>query len=164
MSDEHDRRDFLKVAASGTAASLAGCVSSDGDEESVDSTETALDETPTETTIQTTEESDTATVMAAVQPEQEKLESMQSDITSRVQNGSINQTQAQLEFQRRRAELFAESARSFQQHLSETPMTLEAAKAESGAFLVSGPSDALVTLLTDNRVEALIPAADFESV
>ena len=43
-------------------------------------------------------------------------------------------------------------------------MSLEDAKADSGAFLVSGPSDALITMLTDSRVEALIPAADFESV
>ncbi|MFC7075411.1 twin-arginine translocation signal domain-containing protein [Haloarcula halophila] len=164
MSDEHDRRHFLKFAASGTVASVAGCVSSDGDEESIDPTETDLDGTPTETSVQTTEGSDTATVTAAIRPDPAKLQSIRTEITERVQNGSINQTQAQTEFQRRRAELLTESAESFRSYLSETPMTLEDAKADSGAFLVSGPSNALVGMLTDNLVEALIPAANFENI
>lgn len=156
MADSHDRRTFLAAAAAGTAASVAGC---SGSGEETDTTPTELQTTEVPTTAEPS-----AQVMAAVRPDRSEIRAVEEELKARVRNGSINRSQAQQEYRQRQTELLAESAESLRQRVADSELTIDDEKPDSGAFLVSGPSAALVDLLTADEVDALLSAAEFESV
>lgn len=144
MFDDTGRRRFLQLAGTGTAASMAGCsalsnhngAGGDG--------------------------SEPATVTLAVQPDQQSLQELQSEIQSRVQSGELDRMQAQQAFQRRRAELTRTAVDAFRNRTGNVSVNVDDAVARFGVLRVSGDPAALIETLSFEEVSGLFPAATFE--
>ena len=142
MFDDTGRRRFLQLAGTGTAASMAGC--------SALSNHNGGDG------------SEPATVTLAVQPDQQSLQELQSEIQSRVQSGELDRMQAQQAFQRRRAELYGSAVDTFRNRTGNVSVNVDDAVARFGVLRVSGDRAALVETLSFGEVSGLFPDATFE--
>jgi hypothetical protein len=142
MFDDTGRRRFLQLAGTGTAASMAGC--------SALSNHNGGDG------------SEPATVTLAVQPDQQSLQELQSEIQSRVQSGELDRMQAQQAFQRRRAELTRTAVDAFRNRTGNVSVNVDDAVARFGVLRVSGDPAALIETLSFEEVSGLFPAATFE--
>ena len=146
------RRRFIELAAGSSAVALAGCGDLQGalggeEAESVD--------VP----------SGEASVTAAIEPDEEALAELEADVMERVEEGEIDQMEAQAEFQEGQRELIAEAGESFESSLeSDTDVTVEDSIAEFGAYLLTGEPAELIGLLSLETVGALVPAAVFEGI
>jgi hypothetical protein len=144
MFDDTGRRRFLQLAGTGTAASLAGCSAlSNHDGGGGESAE------PT-------------TVTLAVQPDQQSLQALQSEIQSQVQAGELDPQQAQAEFQRRRAELTRNAVDVFRNRTGNVSVSVDDTVTQFGVLLVSGDPAALIETLSFEEVSGLFPASTFE--
>ncbi|MFB6195264.1 MAG: hypothetical protein ABEI80_03770 [Haloplanus sp.] len=140
MFDDTGRRRFLQLAGTGTALSLAGCnapASHEGGGE-------------------------TATVTLAVQPDQQSLQELQSELRSKVQAGELSRMEAQAEFRSRRIQLTREAVDAFRNRTGNVSITVDDTVAEFGVLLVSGEPAALISVLSYDEVSGIFPASAFE--
>jgi hypothetical protein len=146
MFDDTGRRRFLQLAGTGTAASMAGCSAlsnhNDGGAGG--------------------EETEPATVTIAVQPDQQSLQELQSEIQSQVQSGELDRMQAQQTFQRRRAELTRSAVDTFRNRTGNVSVTVDDTVARFGVMRVSGDPAALIETLSFEEVSGLFPTSAFE--
>jgi hypothetical protein len=148
MFDDTGRRQFLQLAGTGTAASLAGC--------------SALSNHQGEGGEGGGGGAEPATVTLAVQPDQQSLQELQSEIQSQVQSGELDPQQAQAQFQRRRTELTRDAVGSFRNRTGNVSVSVDNTVAQFGVLLVSGDPAALIETLAFEEVSGLFPAATFE--
>jgi hypothetical protein len=145
MFDDTGRRRFLQLAGTGTALSLSGCSAlsnHDGDGGAGG-------------------DGESATVTLAVQPDQQSLQQLQSEIQSQVQSGELDRMQAQAEFRRQRIELTRAAVDSFRNR-SNVSVSVDDTVADFGVLLVSGDPAALIETLPLAEVSGLFPASTFE--
>jgi len=146
MFDDTGRRRFLQLAGTGTAASLAGCSALSNHNDGGAGGDGA----------------EPATVTLAVQPDQQSLQELQSEIQSQVQSGELNQMQAQREFQQRRAELTRNAVGTFRNRTGNVSVSVDDTVAQFGVMRVSGEPTALIETLSFEEVSGLFPASAFE--
>jgi len=147
MFDDTDRRQFLQLAGTGGALSLAGC--------------SALSNHDGSGSGGAGGGGETATVTLAVQPDQQSLQQLQSEIQSKVQSGELDRMQAQAEFRRRRIELTRDAVGTFRNR-SNVSVSVDDTVSEFGVLLVSGDPAALIETLSLGEVSGLFPASAFE--
>jgi hypothetical protein len=151
MFDDTGRRRFLQLAGTGTALSLSGCnalSNHDGDEAAGGASDT--------------DGADARTVTFAVRPDQQSLQTLQSEIQERVQSGELDRTEAQAEFRSRRLELTTEAVDAFRNRTTGASMTVDDAVSQFGVVLVSGDATALIDALAFEEVGGMLPASAFE--
>jgi len=147
MFDDTGRRRFLQIAGTGTAASLTGCSalsnhdSGDGDGEG---------------------NIEPATATLAVQPDQQSLQELQSEIRSQVESGELDRMEAQSEFQRRREELTRDAVDTFRNRTGNASVSVDDAVSEFGVLRVTGEPAALIETLSFEEVNGLFPTSTFE--
>lgn len=146
MFDDTGRRRFLQLASTGTAASLAGCSALSNHQGDGGGGEGG----------------ETATVALAVQPNQQSLQELQSEIQAQVQSGELDPRQAQAEFQRQRTELTRNAVDSFRNRTGNVSVSVDDTVAQFGVLLVSGDPTALIETLSFEEVSGLLPASTFE--
>jgi hypothetical protein len=148
MFDDTGRRRFLQLAGTGTAASMAGCSALSNHNGGGAGGDDA--------------ESESATVTLAVQPDQQSLQELQSEIQSQVQSGELDRMQAQREFQQRRAELTRDAVDTFRNRTGNVSVSVDDTVAQFGVMRVSGEPAALIETLSFEEVSGLFPASAFE--
>ncbi|SDZ76390.1 Tat (twin-arginine translocation) pathway signal sequence [Haloplanus vescus] len=141
MFDDTSRRSFLQFAGVGAAASMAGC-SSLGNHEGGNA--------------------EPATVTLGIQPSQESLQELQSDIQSQVQSGELSRMEAQQRFSQRRMELTREAVGSFRNRTGNVSVSVNDAVEDVGALRVSGDPAALIETLSFEEVSGMFPASVFD--
>ena len=146
MFDDTGRRRFLQLAGTGTAASLAGCSAPSNHNDGGAGGDGA----------------EPATVTLAVQPDQQSLQELQSEIQSQVQSGELDRMQAQREFQQRRTELTRNAVGTFRNRTSNVSVSVDGTVAQFGVMRVSGEPAALIEALSFEEVSGLFPASAFE--
>jgi hypothetical protein len=154
MFDDTGRRRFLQLAGTGTAASLAGCSAlsnHDGGEGGGGSGGGNGNGN-----------GETATVTLAVQPDQQSLQELQSEIQTRVQSGELDPQQAQAEFRSRRMELTRDAVDTFRNRTGNVSVSVDDTVAQFGVLLVSGDPAALIETLSFAEVSGLFSASTFE--
>lgn len=174
MDDYHSRRRLLQFAGTGVAASIAGCnalqdgdgtpTGTGADEGTTESQDGGGDGGTTESGGDDEGSGDGAQRLSlAVQPDQETLRQRQAEIQSQVQNGSMNRTAAQQEFQSAQADLIADAVSAFEDRSTdETGVSVEESLPEAGVLLVSGSPADLVATLEFDEVNALLSAGTYE--
>lgn len=161
MVEFTDRRQFLQLAGTGTALSLAGCGGSQPD----DSGESTAELTNSETPAQTTGTPEDATVTVVVQPDQQALQQRRSEIQSQLEGGNVSQREAQQQYRSAQAELTREAANTFTQRVSEMDaLTIDESITRFGAFLVSGAPAALIEVLSLQVVQGLFAESVFSDI
>ncbi|MFD1635045.1 hypothetical protein ACOZ4L_04810 [Haloplanus ruber] len=152
MFDDTDRRRFLQLAGTGTALSIAGCSAlsnQDGDGEAGAGGDGGT-------------EAEMSTVTLGVQPDEESLQELQSEISSRVESGELGRREAQQEFQTRRAELTGAAVDRFRNRSANMSVSVDETITEFGVLLVTGEPAALLDTLGFDGVNGLFPASVFE--
>lgn len=135
MTNEHDRRRFLQITGTGTAAALAGCaafnpLSDDGDE-------------PDDV------------VTAAVGPDPEEIE----DLIEAVEEGEMDATEAQ----QREQELIDEATEAFEARVEDdSDLTIEESSGDIGLYQIDGSAEAIVSALREGAVSSLHRAAAYD--
>ena len=146
MEFNTNRREFLALAGTGTAASLAGCNSLQ------DSSE------PTEDAS-----GGRATVTVALTPDQQKLQQRQREIQSELQAGNISRSEAQKQFRTAQNDLRSKAATSFSSRVgSKSNLEIENSIDRLGVFLVSGSAAGLIESLSFDEVNALLSEETFQ--
>ncbi|WP_251343231.1 hypothetical protein [Haloplanus halophilus] len=148
MFDDTDRRQFLQLAGTGTALSMAGC--------------SALSNHGGDAGAGGEGGSGRATVTLGVQPDQESMQQLQSEIRSRIESGEIDRMEAQQEFRTRRMELTREAVSQFRNRTGNVSITVDDTVDQFGVMLVTGRPAALVESLGFEEVNGLFPASVFE--
>lgn len=148
MFDDTGRRRFLQLAGTGTAASLAGCSALSNHQSGGDAGGGG--------------ESEPATVALAVQPDQQSLQELRSEIQTQVQSGELDPREAQAEFQRRRTELTRDAVDTFRNRTGNGSVSVDDTVAQFGVLLVSGDPAALIETLSFEEVSGILPASTFE--
>lgn len=152
MEFESNRRRFLELAGPTTAAALAGC-----------SSLTGSGPEQTETASSTDAQTETRTVGASVQPDQQALRERQAEIRSELQSGNVSRAEAQQQFRRAQNELRAQAMASFRDRIDGMPaLSIEDTVDQFGLFLLSGPASALIDTLSIDGIAGLLPQATFE--
>jgi len=144
MFDDTDRRQFLQLAGTGTALSMAGCSALSNHDGS--GGEGA---------------GETATVTLAVQPDEQSLQELQSEIQSQVQAGELDRMQAQAQFRERRMELTRDAVDRFRNR-SNVSVSVDDTVAQFGVLRISGQPAALIDTLGIEEVSGLFPESAFE--
>jgi len=169
------RRRLLTAGGSGTALTLAGCLSFGDDDANGDADSVNGDESPTMSQDGSGEFS--ATVVADVPEEeaqaiQEELQSRREEIRQQVQDGEIEQSEAQTQMQEAQASaqedrlaLLEESVGSIQDHVGGVDdLAVTESAGDSGIVLVGGAARPILELLGRDRVAGLVSAAQFEEL
>jgi hypothetical protein len=169
------RRRLLTAGGSGTALTLAGCLSFGDDDANGDADPPNSDESPTMSQDGSGEFS--ATVVADVPEEeaqaiQEELQSRREEIRQQVQDGEIEQSEAQTQMQEAQASaqedrlaLLEESVGSIQDHVGGVDdLAVTESAGDSGIVLVGGAARPILELLGRDRVAGLVSAAQFEEL
>jgi len=186
--DDVSRRRLLTVGGSGTALTLAGCLSF-GDES--DANGDTADGDPVTTTANGNPSSNngtdapdaqgdgeyTVTVAANIDQEsareiQQELQSKQQEIQQQVENDEISQEEAQTQMQEAqqaaqeaRLELVREAVGTLEEHLSGTEGIAAAETvADSGLLLVSGGPAQVLDLLGLEETAGLLAESEFEAL
>lgn len=148
MFDDTGRRKFLQLAGTGGALSMAGCSALSDHNGSGGAGDAG----------------ETATVTLAVQPDQQSLQQLQSEIRSQVQSGDLDRMQAQAVFRRRRIELTRDAVDTFRNRTDtgNVSVSVDDSVADFGVLLVSGDPAALIETLSLAEVSGLFPADTFE--
>ncbi|MFC4438311.1 MULTISPECIES: hypothetical protein [Natrialbaceae] len=135
MINEYDRRRFLRITGTGTAAALAGCaafnpLSDDGDE-------------PDDV------------LTAAVGPDPEEIE----DLIEAVEEGEMDAREAQ----QREQELIDEATEAFEARVEDdSDLTIEESSGDIGLYQIDGSAEAIVSALREGAVSSLHRAAAYD--
>lgn len=150
MFDDTDRRRFLQLAGTGTALSMAGC-SAISEQMGDDSEGGSGDDT-----------ADPETVTIGVQPDEQALQELQSEIQSQVESGDLDRTEAQAEFREGQTELTADAVETFRNRTGNVSVSVDDSVNQFGVLLVSGAPSNLIGTLSLDEVSGLFPASVFE--
>lgn len=150
MEFDTERRRFLTLAGTGASLSIAGCASlQDGGPQAEDDGTTG-------------EIGETATVTVALEIDREALRQLQAELGQQLQNGTINQTEAQQELRRAQAELIADAIESYRNRISDDDsITIDETADQLGIMLVTGTPRALIGTLSTAEVRGLLPEGTF---
>ncbi|SFC48517.1 hypothetical protein SAMN05444422_10938 [Halobiforma haloterrestris] len=162
MDTHPTRRRLLQLGGAGATASLAGCTQFDLGQSDDSGTETDT-ESAAELEVDREPDMDPEDgITAIVQPDQEEFEALEAEIREEIESGDLEQMEAQVEFQRRQAELTAASAAEFESEFGDDDdLSIEAGIAEAGAFLLDGSDERLVDTLRNGEVDGLIPGEEY---
>ena len=158
------RRRVIHLSGAGASLSVLGGYSATDDEEGTDdeSNDTTAEDDTDEDDTETTD--DQATVAIGVTVDQEEFAEIQEEIFEQVQEGEIDQIEAQAELEEAQLELLAESMAVLEDHAAETDeLTISDTQPEIGLALVDGAPAALIETLNIEEVAALIPSEEFEA-
>ena len=145
-----DRRRFLQLAGTGATVSLAGCNALQGG-----------DGQPAADTDDGPE--GTATVTLAVAIDQEAMRQRQMELQEKLQNGTINQTEAQQQLRAIQTELVGDAIETFRERADgDDSLTIDDTEEQLGILLVSGSPASLIDTLSDDVVRGLLPETTFE--
>ncbi|MDS0300357.1 hypothetical protein NDI76_16545 [Halogeometricum sp. S1BR25-6] len=152
MDFETDRRQFLELAGTGTALSLAGCSALQDD---------AAQQT---TTTGAGESGDgSRRVAVTVQPDQQKLQQRRQEIQSELSSGNVSRSEAQQQYQTAQQELLTQAVDSFRQRADSTSnLSVVGAVEQFGIILIAGAPAALIDSLSFETVNALLPQETFQ--
>ncbi|ELZ04366.1 hypothetical protein [Natrialba aegyptia] len=159
MTDFTTRRRVLQLTGVGATTSLAGCSQFDMLQNESDGGDEFELETDVEPAIDPADG-----ITASVQPAREDLVALEQEVRDEAGEDATRQELATM-YEERQTELFQERSAEFESAmLEDDDVSLEAAVAEQGAFLVDGPDDRLVELLRAEEVDALLPGSEYELV
>ena len=160
MSSPLSRRRLLAVGSTGTTFALTGRLAADDDD--VDADDDTGEETGDDAGDET-ESNGEATVAVAANVDEEDFAELQEEIMAKVEEGEIDQVEAQADLEDAQLELIAESIDALEAHAEETDaLTVTETEPELGLALVDGESAELIAALDLESVAALIPAAQFD--
>lgn len=146
MFEDTDRRRFLQLAGTGTALSMAGCSAiseqMDGDGGS--------------------DAAEPMTVTLGVQPDEESMQELQSEIQSQVESGELSRMEAQTEFREGQTELTADAVETFRNRTGNVSVSVDDTVDQFGVLLVSGAPSDLIGTLSFEEVSGIFPASVFE--
>jgi hypothetical protein len=146
MFEDTDRRRFLQLAGTGTALSMAGCSAISEQIGSSDDGSGA----------------ESATVTLGVQPDEQSLQELQSEIQSQVESGELDRMEAQAEFREGQTELTADAVDTFRNRTGNVSVSVDDTVDQFGVLLVSGDPSELIGTLSFDEVSGLFPASVFE--
>jgi hypothetical protein len=149
MFDDTDRRRFLQLAGTGTALSLSGCSALSNHDGDAGAGGDGSGGEP-------------ATVTLGVQPDEESIQELQSEIQSQVESGELGRMEAQQEFRTRRIELTKDAVDRFRNRPGNVTVRVDDTVGEFGVMLVTGSPAALVETLGFEEVNGLFPASVFD--
>lgn len=156
MDFDTDRRRLLKLAGTGTAASLAGCGALQSQNDDPTGTGTAGADG-------TADGSGRQRVAVSTPADQQALQQRQREIQSALSSGNISQTEAQRRYRTAQSELRSAAIDSFRERAeSLSGLTIVDAIEQFGVLLVAGPPAALIRTLSFDSVNALLPEATFQ--
>ncbi|WP_181692688.1 hypothetical protein [Natronomonas sp. LN261] len=142
---EHGRRRFLKTASVGMTAAIAGCGSSE-DAPAQSSTE------------------DRVTVTVGIEPDRDAIQTSQQELISEVEAGNVTQAEAAEQFSEERSKILAEAATEAQERLESNGAEIEAVDEEASLLRATGDPAALVGILTDDRISAILEASAYDEL
>ncbi|MCL9817356.1 hypothetical protein [Natronocalculus amylovorans] len=157
------RRRFLELTGTGAVLSLAGCMGSDdetpdiqdGEEDGADTSDDGDAESVVEEGM----------VTAAVEPDEEAIAELQQEIQQDVEDGEIDEEEAQIALQEAQMELMAEALAAFEDTAGGIDgLTIVDSIDEVGAILLDGEAEAILETLTYDEVSALLPGELFDEV
>ncbi|RQG96636.1 hypothetical protein [Natrarchaeobius chitinivorans] len=141
------RRRAIQLGGTAAALALTGRTAADADDESED------DSDP----------NDEYTIGISVGVDRDDLTEMQAEIVERLEEGEIEENEAQEELEEGQLELFEAAIEEVESHLEETDhVTVVDAAPGSGLVLVDGEPAALIEALEIDEVLALVPEEQFE--
>lgn len=147
------RRQFLAMTGVGAGMSVAGCNG-------------LIDDGPAQTGDGETGGGDGSTRRATlvVQPDQQAMQAAERNATQQIDSGDGNQTAAVQQFQETQRELVGEAVEDIETAIDDGSVTIEDREEQVGALLVSGPAGAMIDLLSNESVGALVAEATFEQL
>ncbi|MFC7323279.1 hypothetical protein ACFQMF_01665 [Halorubrum rutilum] len=158
MTDGTNRRSFLAVTGTSTAAALAGC-SGGSPSQTDDGNETTANDDESEAEAPDPTEATQATLTIQVQPDQEALTTAQEDLQEQIEEGELTRQEAQEELQSTQAELTAEAVRAYEETAADADgVSVEDAGPEYGLLRVNAPAATFVRGLQDGDVSAVLPS------
>ncbi|NGM69034.1 hypothetical protein G6M89_08410 [Natronolimnobius sp. AArcel1] len=163
MESNPTRRRLLQLGGVGATASLAGCSQFDIPGSEDDSESEPQTESEAELEADTEPDIDPADgITAVVQPDQEALQQAQQEVMAELEEGDLDEQEAQMELQQRQVELISSHAAEFESSMSDDDeVSIEAGVAQEGALLIDGPDERLMSLLRDGDVSGLMPGAEY---
>lgn len=154
MDFDTDRRGLLKLAGTGTAASLAGCGALQDQSQNDD---------PTGTGTAGADGSGQQRVAVSTPANQQALQQRQQEIQSALSSGNISQAEAQKRYRTAQSELRSAAVDSFRDRAeSLSGLTIVDTIEQFGVLLVAGTPAALIRTLSFDSVNALLPEATFQ--
>lgn len=140
MSNPPRRRRFLQLTGTGAVAAIAGCADSFPNLEGGDDDDEYADYTT-----------------AIVGPSQQEIRDLRSDVA----DDEIDD----MAYQRETSQLFQDAIDEFETHVEESDeLTIEAAKAEMGLYVVDGSDDTLMTTMNEGIVAQLQPGSAYNAI
>ena len=156
MDARPPRRRFLQLAGTGAVASVAGCSALDQD-----GTDPEDDDGGDDTRQAAAE----FVVTAAVDIDEAELEEAQAEIQQAVEDGELDQQEAQVRAQETQAELIADAVEAFEQHVADTEsLTVRETAEQAGVALIEGHAKALIEVLTADEVVGILAEEEFEAL
>ncbi|MFB6109413.1 MAG: hypothetical protein ABEJ60_00865 [Halodesulfurarchaeum sp.] len=147
MDLEPKRRRFLELAGTGMTLSLAGCSAP----------------SPSGTRAATEEIGERVTVTLALEIDQQALQNVRRRLTQKLQNGTINRTEAQKQFYAAEENLLKEAASAFRDRIAGLDsIAVTKSAPRIGVLLVSGTPAALIETLSYQEVRGLFPEGTFQ--
>ncbi|WP_126661594.1 hypothetical protein [Haloterrigena salifodinae] len=143
MTDGHPRREFLGIAGTGVAASLAGC-------------------SQLEALTQSDEGSSDA-VTVAVSPDRKKLEQLNEELQSAVQSGNMSQQEAGQRAREEQRNLTEEAATEFEDSVGDSEITVEESAPEFGLLRVTGSDEAIMSALREGEISGIYPGDQYDA-
>lgn len=143
MTDGHRRRQFLGIAGTGAAASLAGC-------------------SQLESLMQSDDGSSDA-VTVAVSPDREELQRLNEEIQSAVQNGTISRQEAEQRAIEEQRNLTEEAATDFEESVDGSEITVEESAPEFGLLRVTGSDEAIMSALREGEISGIYPGDQYDA-
>lgn len=152
-----DRRQFLTLTGVG-AAGLAGCSGLRSERPS----ESDPEPEPPEPTPDGGSEATTRTVAMIVQPDPGELREAQLEVRSALDDGDIDRQEAERRLAEREQELVAAAIDTADDRTAATGVELLDAVEREGTLLVEGDPTALVDLLEEPAISAIVQRDRFE--
>jgi len=159
MQDRTPRRRFLQLAGTGAVVSVAGCSSLDQDTEDP---ENGSDDDGDDDEREAGAE---FVVTAAMDISDEDLMEAQQEIEQAVEDGELDEEEAQVRAQEMQVELIAEAVAAFESHVEgDDGLQVHEAAEEAGVVLLEGNAEALLGALTLDEVAGILDEEQFEAL
>ena len=143
--DETSRRQVLGATVTGATLSLAGCSALEDDD------------TPT------TDGSETSATIAV--DIDERMAEREAEIQQQLEDEEISQEEAQAEFQAAQLEALENAVEAVESHVGDVDgLRVTGTSSQAGAILVDGDPAAMIEILENDDVSALVSAAQFEQI
>ncbi len=155
------RRRVLAATATGSALSLAGCAALDGDEEDApEDVEPSADVDDEE--VPEPEGEAAATVAVDIEA---RMAEREAEINEQVEEGEIDEEEAQMAFQEAQLEALEEATEAIESVVEGLDgLAVLDSIVEAGAILVDGDAIAIVGMLDEDDVAALLSAEEFAAI